>query len=197
MKNILIIGAGDLGKELVWLIEDINRVSPTYVILGFLDDDGAKFEGEFYGYRVLGGIDMLEKLSEEIPLYAVIAIQDGDIRHQIVEKHQEFTRWESIVHPTAVIAQTSPVNTGCILFPRVTISVDTKLGMFGLYYVNAIVCDDCTIGDYVTMMSGATVLEHTEIGDGCFLSAGSYVPPHRRIEAHTNIKIGLVVANHD
>ena len=42
MKNIVIIGAGDLGKELVWLIEDINKVRPTYLILGFLDDDLSK-----------------------------------------------------------------------------------------------------------------------------------------------------------
>ena len=42
MKNIVIIGAGDLGKEIVWLIEDINKVKPTYVILGFLDDDTNK-----------------------------------------------------------------------------------------------------------------------------------------------------------
>jgi pyrroline-5-carboxylate reductase len=34
MKNIVIIGAGDLGKELVWLIEDINKVNQTHVILG-------------------------------------------------------------------------------------------------------------------------------------------------------------------
>ena len=39
MKEIVIIGAGDLGREVVWLIEDINRLNPTYVILGFLDDD--------------------------------------------------------------------------------------------------------------------------------------------------------------
>ena len=61
MKNIIIIGAGDLGKEVVWLIEDINKVQPTYVILGFLDDDIAKDGGEFYGYRVLGDTNQLER----------------------------------------------------------------------------------------------------------------------------------------
>ena len=42
MKNIVIIGAGDLGKEVVWMIEDINKRKPTYLIMGFLDDDVEK-----------------------------------------------------------------------------------------------------------------------------------------------------------
>ena len=39
MKKIIILCAGDFGKELLWLIEDINAKHPTYDILGFLDDD--------------------------------------------------------------------------------------------------------------------------------------------------------------
>ena len=62
MKNIVIIGAGDLGRELVWLIEDINKVKPTYVILGFLDMDERKAGREFYGYEVLGTEERLEEL---------------------------------------------------------------------------------------------------------------------------------------
>ena len=54
MKSIIVIGAGDLGKEVVWLIEDINRQYPTYLILGFLDDDRKKVGSEFCGYKVLG-----------------------------------------------------------------------------------------------------------------------------------------------
>ena len=77
MKNIVIIGAGDLGKELVWLIEDINRREPTYLILGFLDDDMSKDTYSFYGYKVLGGTDKLEELNRKTPYSAVMAIQDG------------------------------------------------------------------------------------------------------------------------
>ena len=71
MKNIVIIGAGDLGKEVVWLIEDINRVKPTYLILGFLDDDMSKNTYSFCGYRVLGGTDKLEELNAISPFSSV------------------------------------------------------------------------------------------------------------------------------
>ena len=39
MKKIVILCAGDFGREIAWLIEDINAQKPTYEILGFLDDD--------------------------------------------------------------------------------------------------------------------------------------------------------------
>ena len=181
MKNIVIIGAGDLGKEIVWLIEDINKREPTYLILGFLDDDTLKQNGSFYGYRVLGKVDDLRKMAEKTPLSAVIAIQNGSVRKKIYENHKYFRNWESIIHPTAVIASTSHFGKGSIFFPQVTVSVDSKLGSFGLYYIHSTICNDCKIGDYVSVMSGASVSEHVEIGDECFLAAGSTVYPHKKL----------------
>ena len=189
MKNIVIIGAGDLGKEVVWLIEDINKVNPQYVILGFLDDDKAKDGGEFYGYRVLGDSGRLESLAEKTPLYAVIAIQNGSIRKKIREEHKDFSDWASIVHPTAVIASTSPVEKGSIVFPHVTVSVDAKLGEFDLLYINSTICNDCKIGDYVSVMSGASVSERAEIGDECFLAAGSAVYPHKKLGCKVEVGV--------
>ncbi len=189
MKNIVIIGAGDLGKEVVWLIEDINKINTQYVILGFLDDDKAKNGGEFYGYRVLGNTSILETLAKETPLSAVIAIQDGSIRRKIREEHKEFNDWESIIHPNAVIASSRSVDKGSVVFPHVTVSVDTKLGEFDLLYINSTVCNDCKIGSYVSIMSGASVSERAEIGDECFLAAGSTVYPHKRLGCKVEVGV--------
>ena len=194
MKNIVIIGAGDLGKEAVWLIEDINKVSPNYVILGFLDDDRGKTGGEFYGYRVLGTVDRLEEISAQTPLAAVIAIQDGSVRRRIVEEHPRFDAWESIVHPTAVIASTSPLGRGSIVFPQVTVSVDNRLGDFNLYYIHSTVCNDCHIGSYVSIMSGASVSERAQIGDECFLAAGCTVAPHRQLGRRVQVGVEATVS---
>ncbi len=190
MKNIVIVGAGDLGKEIVWLIEDINKRTPTYLILGFLDDDIAKEQTEFYGYRVLGSVSRLDELS--MPFSAVVAIQDGSIRKKIVEDHPGVKNWETIIHPTAVLATSSVIGKGSIFFPQVTVSVDSELGAFGLYYIRATVSNDCRIGNYVSMMTGATALEHTNIGDESFLSAGSCVYPHKSIGR--SVQVGVEAA---
>lgn len=179
MKNIVIIGAGDLGKEVVWLIEDINKREPTYLILGFLDDDKEKKGQEYYGYNILGGTELLTSLSEKMPLYGIIAIQDGNVRKRIVEANPQFDKWESIIHPTAVIAASSSVGEGSILFPQTTVSVDTIIGKFGLCYIHSTICNDCIIGDYVSVMSGTTISEHAVVENERFLAAGCTVGPHK------------------
>lgn len=192
MRNIVIVGAGDLGKELVWLIEDINKTKPTYLILGFLDDNVKKAGTEYYGYRVLGGTEKLKELYTKMSIHAVIAIQDGSVRKKIVEAHPEFTKWETIAHPSAVIASTSKVGKGCIFFPQVTVSVDSELGDFGLYYIQSTICNDCNIGNYVSVMSGVSISEHAIVGDGCFLAAGSTVYPHKSLGKCVKVSGGAI-----
>lgn len=178
MKNIVIIGAGDLGKEIVWLIEDINKQCPTYVILGFLDDDSSKNAQEFFGYKVLGTTEYLDTLSVSTPVSAVIAIQDGATRRAIVEAHPHFSHWETIIHPMAVIAPESTLGEGSVLFPRVTVSVGTIIGRCSLLYINSTICNDCVIGDFTSIMTGTVVSEHSDIASGSFVPAGFCVTPH-------------------
>jgi len=175
MKNIVIIGAGDLGKELVWLIEDINKQKPTYLILGFLDDDLQKETYSFYGYKVLGGTDKLEELNKTTTFSVVLAIQDEKVRKQIVENHPDFDNWETIIHPTAVIASSTKVGKGNIFFPQVTVSVDSYLGNHCLFYIHATICNDCWIGNYTTIMANATVSEHAEVNSLTRLQANSII----------------------
>ena len=38
LKNLIIIGASGFGREVAWLVERINKVCPTWNLIGFLDD---------------------------------------------------------------------------------------------------------------------------------------------------------------
>ena len=38
MKDLIIVGAGGFGREVVWLVERINQSQPTWKVLGFVDD---------------------------------------------------------------------------------------------------------------------------------------------------------------
>ncbi len=45
MKDIIIVGASGFGREILRLIEKINEVSPTWKVLGFLDDNPDALKG--------------------------------------------------------------------------------------------------------------------------------------------------------
>ena len=186
------MGAGELGKELIWLIEDINKKEPTWVILGFLDD--TKAAGDIYcGYPILGSMDQLETIREKDSFYAVIAVQNGSDKASIADKHKEFNRWATIIHPTAAVAPQSKIGVGSIIFPQVTVSVDTVIGKHSLLYIHAIVCNDCVFGDHVSIMSGVSIAEHVIIGDRTYVSAGCDVYPHITIGKDCNIVVGSTV----
>ena len=89
MKEIVVIGAGDFGKEVAWLIEDINKKAPMYIILGFLDDDTDKIGKQLNGYECLGPVSSLIELNKNHHACAVVAMQDSDIRRQIVKMFPE------------------------------------------------------------------------------------------------------------
>ena len=69
MKKIYIVGAGGFGRELLWWIKDINKVTPTWEIAGFLDDDPHALDQYECDYGVVGSIkDWQPKEDEEFAL---------------------------------------------------------------------------------------------------------------------------------
>lgn len=44
VKDLIIVGAGGHGREVLEWILDINEVKPTWNVLGFIDDDEKKLD---------------------------------------------------------------------------------------------------------------------------------------------------------
>ena len=60
-KDIVIIGAGDCGREVAWLIERINERQLKWEIKGFIDDNESLWGKRVDGYLVLGGSSWLKE----------------------------------------------------------------------------------------------------------------------------------------
>lgn len=193
MKKIIILCAGDFGKELLWLIEDINAKHPTYEILGFLDDDDEKIGKEYNGYKCLGKISSLSKLAEKHDLCATIATQEGRIRKKIVAENPDFSNWETLIHPSANISSTSKLGPGCIVCANCNISVNTILGDHCILNLGVTVGHDCMVGDYVSLMSGTVVSGHVEIKNYAYSGSNSTVIPGKKIGENAKIGAGSVV----
>lgn len=191
-KDIIIIGAGDFGKEVAWLIEDINAKEGAYNILGFLDDNKEKTNQTINGYKCLGEIDMLRKMNQCNTVYAVIAIQDGNARERIVNRLSDFDNWESLIHPSVNISSTSRIGKGCIICAGSNISVNTVIDENCLFNMSTTIGHDCTVGKYVSVMSGSCICGHVTIGDGAYLATNSTVIPGKKVGDHATIGAGSV-----
>ena len=50
------------------------------------------------------------------------------------------------------------------------------------------------IGNYVSVMSGASVSERASIGDECFLAAGSTVYPHKKLGCKVEVGVEAIAS---
>lgn len=193
MKEIVILGAGDFGKEVAWLIEEINKRIPTYIILGYLDDDESKIGKMFNGYECLGTVASLTELNNNHHACAVIANQNGEIRRKFVEMFPNFDDWETLIHPSVNISETSKIGKGCVICAGGNVSVNTTIGDFCLFNISVTMGHDCIIGDYVSVMSGSCVSGHVRVGDGAYLATNCTVIPGMKIGANAKVGAGSVV----
>lgn len=193
MKEIVIIGAGDFGKEVAWLIEDINKICPTYIILGFLDDDIAK-RGKFInGYEVLGPTDNIGVLNRFHHAAATIAMRDSKVRERIVKKMQYFSAWETLIHPSVSISTTSSIGHGSIVCSGANISVNSNVGSHAIINLNAVIENDCSIGDFTSIMPGAVIGSHCTIGDHTLIGTNATIDTGVALGSNVDVGSGSVV----
>ena len=74
MNKLYIIGAGGFGREVAWLVERINEINPTWELMGFIDDNKAKWGNCENDYDVLGGCDYLIDIAKDCEVYAVCGV---------------------------------------------------------------------------------------------------------------------------
>ncbi|MBI5629257.1 MAG: polysaccharide biosynthesis protein [Elusimicrobia bacterium] len=92
-RQVLIVGAGDLGESL--LRQMLKTPELRYRVVGFVDDDAAKWGLNIHGYPVLGALKLIPNLLKRYHIdEIVIAItsQRGDIARSVVDVLQGLRR---------------------------------------------------------------------------------------------------------
>lgn len=206
MKNIVIVGAGGFGREVLMLIDDINRDTSVYNVLGFFDD--SKKEGsKINGFPVLGKIEDLEKRREETAV--VFGIGNPSLKRALAEKliKNPSLNFPSLIHPSVSIGHPHvELGKGVILCTNVILTVNIVIGDFVTLNLGCTVGHDSVLGNYSAFMPGcdiagevtigsevyggmgSKIINQTKIGDGVVLGAGAVVV--RDIEKKT-LAVGM------
>ena len=190
MKKIIIVGAGGFGRELRWWIKDINRVTPTWEIAGFLDDDLHALDGYACDYPVIGTIkDWQPKEDEEFAL----ALGSPALKRKIVAQMKEKgAKFATVVHPTAMLSEFATVGEGLIMFPNSKISCDSRVGDF-VTLLSTLIGHDTVIGDYTVISGGCNVVRNVTIGNDVFLAAGVCIAQDVTVGDGAYLGLGSVI----
>ena len=184
MKDIVIIGAGGVGSETAWIIEQINIKKDKWNLLGFIDDNKLVQGQSIIGYKVIGNIEKFIKtyknLKKEDRPYVVIAIANYNVKKEIVNKLKDIS---------------NSIGEGCIIYPGVIMTVDIKIGN------HVIVSPKCGIGhnskvhDYASLLWNVNVSGYDIIEEGSLIGSGATIIQNKIIGKDSIIGAGAVVIN--
>ena len=192
MTDIIIVGAGGLGKDVQWLLERINEIEETWNILGYVDD-GIEAGSLVDDLPILGTVDYL--LQYEETLAVVIAVASAKVRRRIIEKLEQNDKlvFPNVIDPSAVLSKRIKMGKGIIILAGNILSVDIQLGDFCIFNADCTIGHDVVMESYVTVYPSANVsgcvkiCHETEIGTGCHIIQGI------KIGSNTIVGAGAVV----
>lgn len=193
MKNLYIVGAGGFGREVVWLIERINKVTPTWNIVGFLDDADEVKGTVINGYKVLGGCDYLEAVSEEC--WVVCTIGASKIRRKVVEKIKKYAnvKFPVLIDPSVLCSELVQIGEGSIICAGTIITVNISLGEHVILNLDCTVGHDAILHDYVTVYPSVNISGNVVAEECVELGTGTQIIQGKKIERETIVGAGAVV----
>jgi sugar O-acyltransferase (sialic acid O-acetyltransferase NeuD family) len=187
MSELLIVGCGDFGREVLNYALDAGQQ-----VRGFLDDDPRACNVPKLGVAFLG---VLEQVSFDAANDRfVIAVGDAVARKSLAMRvRSRGGHLASVVHPTAYVARDASIGQGCIVGP------------FAMVATNACVAENTALNTYASVGHGARVGAHcvfspysvingnVQLGERVFLGTHATVTPGCSVGAMSKVSAGAVV----
>ena len=189
MKDLVIIGAGGLAREITWLIEENNKDNVEYNILGYVTKSS---EGDLK-YPVLGDDEWLLRYKREI--CAVCAIADPSLRNKVVDKFRGINNisFPGIISKKADIADDVFLSQGTIICSGCILCVKANVGSFSICDRRTMIGHDSVIDDYVTIHPGSIISGNVHVGTGTLIGSGATVIQGLNIGQESVIGAGATV----
>ena len=192
MKELIIVGASGFGREVLRIIEDINEVTPTWEVLGFLDDNPNALDGVECEYEIIGTIKEWQPKPNQ---WLACALAFPEVKKKVVatlkERGANFT---ILVHPHAAINPRSVIGEGTIITNNCSISDNVHIGSFCTILGSGIAHDAC-VGDYSTLSGRCMLNGHVKVGTMVYMGCGVLVAPSKKIGDGATVGIGSVVVS--
>lgn len=187
MKNIVILGAGGMGREVFGYVKDCINAGAVWSIKGFIDDNLDALKN----YKNYAPI--LSTISSYVPLEndaVIVAIADPQIKKNCVEILQKKgAKFEKLIHPTCTIGENVEIGEGVVMAAYSGATCDVKIGNFCFLNRHASLGHDSSIGDFTSLSSYCDVTGFASLGECAFMSSHATIAP--RVKVGNNVKVGI------
>lgn len=169
MKKIAIFGASSFAREVADICHDLGIKEMVFVS----DYDDIE---QVDGIRVLKTGD-IEGLQADGYQFA-IGIGASNIRQKVFNEFPNLP-YPNLVHPTVTFGRNQrdalQAAKGNILAAGVRVSNQISFGDFGVFNLNSVIGHDCTLGNFVSIMTGSLISGNVTIGEGVYMGCGACI----------------------
>lgn len=198
MKQLVIIGAGGFGREmLAW----VRQSATFWPVKGFLDDNLQALDGFAKNVPVLGRVGDYGPGPDDLFVCAMGRVEFK--RRCIGLIRARGGVFSPVIHASAARGENVALGEGVILCPHTAVGSDARLGDFVTVNLHSTVAHDAVVGRWtqihchaditggvvlgegVTVGSHASILPGVKVGDGATIGAGAVVT--RDVPAGTTV----------
>lgn len=190
-KQLIVVGAGGLGREVFQYAQDVLGRDAETELLGFLDDNPAALAGDPLEGKILGNT---AEFRIEPQHRFVIGVGDPALRQSLAQNIAArgglFAR---VIHSLGYLASTARISDGCVLAPYVFVGAGAQIGPHVVLNARASVGHDVVLAEHCVLSPHCVVGGGTRLGKGVFMGSSATVVPQRSIGAGSKIAAGAVV----
>lgn len=192
MDKIAIVGAGGFGREVLTLVQAINKEKERYEILGFIDNlqKGTMING----YPVIGTDDEINETKEEVSV--VLSVGDARLKNKIRNKYTNpKIKFPTLIHPSVFIGDDNlvKIGQGCIICATCALTTNIVIKDFVTLNLQCTVGHDTIINDYCSFMPGCHISGKVHIEEGVCCGTGVKIIDQTNIGKYTIVGAGAVV----
>ncbi|MCL0088331.1 acetyltransferase, partial [Dehalococcoidia bacterium] len=173
MKSVVIVGAGGFAREVLEIFKEQNKVSTTWNILGFIDENEELHGRIINNYPVLGGLDWIKKHKSN-NLGCVVAIGTCEMRKQVAEKLTETgVNFYNAIHPSVIMSEFVELGEDVIICAGSILTVNIEIGDHIHIDTNCTIAHDTVIENYCRVNPGVIINGNNRLGEGVYIGTGA------------------------
>ncbi|MDE6448371.1 MAG: acetyltransferase [Muribaculaceae bacterium] len=173
MKQLVIIGAGGMGRTVYDIARECVGYGSEFTIKGFVDDNLLALDG-FDNYPpVLGKIAEYQPEEDDVFTFSI----GGDARRLCIENLVgRGSRFINLIHSSARIGSNVKLGEGNIIAAFTSLGADCRIGNYNMIQSYTVIGHDAEIGDFnridthVTCVGGIKIKNETTVHTGAVIN---------------------------
>lgn len=188
--EVVIFGAGGLGREIYDTLLTINSREHTYTIRGFIDE--VKEAGTVInGLPVLGGLDVLDSLRGQVGVIIGIALPEA--RRKLHLKYKDAFAFPNVIHPSAIVSGFATLGEAILIQSNCVVAANASIGDGAMMNAHSGVGHDARVEQYCSIMSYCDLAGNAVLGEASFVGTGAKIIPATKIAPGSYLCAGAVV----